>query len=265
MLLQGDALAVQLFIGAAALTALSVAMTQAGWTHRWFVRGMFALAAFLTIACVGWPYFESRIPLISDALQAVALSRIGWFFVGTIPAFVGGMLLSDFLRRRRPTAKTPTKWMSIFSAMEDLARQDLIDRYEYVKQQAFDNARLAVSLEKRISVLHAAAPALEGSPRTEIVDELVKLTPEYDAVCKQSPGLVETEEDCREALRTNILSQLLDGKLIAKGFLAPHGAGEPEKLIPKEEWRFLMLDWEGDQALGPNFEYIAVLIGKPGY
>ncbi len=149
MLLQGDALAVQLFIGAAALTALSVAMTQAGWTHRWFVRGMFALAAFLTIACVGWPYFESRIPLISDALQAVALSRIGWFFVGTIPAFVGGMLLSDFLRRRRPTAKTPTKWMSIFSAMEDLARQDLIDRYEYVKQQAFDNARLAVSLEKR--------------------------------------------------------------------------------------------------------------------
>jgi hypothetical protein len=266
MLLRGDALAVQLFIGAAALTALSVAMTQAGWTHRRFVRGMFALAAFLAVACVGWPYFESRIPLFNDALQAVALSRIGWFFVGIIPAFVGGMLLSDVLRRRRrETTKAPTKWMSIFSAMEEFARQDLIDRYEYVRQQVFDNANIAISLERRISALHAAAPAVEGSQRAEVIDEIVKLTPEYDAVCKQSPGLVETEADCREALRTNIESQLLDGELIAKAFLAPHSAGASEKIIPREEWRFLSLDWDGDQALGPNFEYIALLIGKPGH
>jgi hypothetical protein len=136
-------------------------------------------------------------------------------------------------------------------------------RYEYVKQQVYDNARIATSLEDRISVLQAAAPAVEGSQRDEIINELVKLTSEYNAACKQSPGLVETEEDCREALRTNILYQLLNGELIAKGFLAPHSAGAPEKTIPREEWRFLSLDWEGDQALGPNFEYIAVLISKP--
>ena len=46
-MLQGDELAVQLFIGAAAINALSVAMTQAGWTHKWFVRGMFALTFIL--------------------------------------------------------------------------------------------------------------------------------------------------------------------------------------------------------------------------
>ena len=44
------------FIGAAALTALSVAMTQVGWTHKRFVRRMFGLAALLSITCVGWPY-----------------------------------------------------------------------------------------------------------------------------------------------------------------------------------------------------------------
>jgi hypothetical protein len=103
MLLQGDALTVQLFIGGAALTFLGIAMTQAGWTHKWFVRGMFSVAALLTVASLGWPYFESRIPLISDALQAIASSRIGWLFVGIIPAFVGGMLLSDYLRRRGET------------------------------------------------------------------------------------------------------------------------------------------------------------------
>jgi hypothetical protein len=88
MLLQGDALAVQLFIGAAALTALSVAMTQAGWTHKWFVRGMFGLAALLTMTSVGWPYFEIRIPFLADALQSIASTRIAWFFMGIIPALV---------------------------------------------------------------------------------------------------------------------------------------------------------------------------------
>jgi len=132
MLLQGDELAVQLFIGAVAFTALSVAMTQAGWTHRWFVRGMFGVAALLAIASIGWQYFESRIPYINDVLQTTALSRIAWFFMGIIPAFVAGMLLNDSQRRRRETSKKPSEWKSIFTAMETLARKDLIDRYRYV-------------------------------------------------------------------------------------------------------------------------------------
>jgi hypothetical protein len=265
MLLQGDELSVQLFIGAAALTALSVAMTQAGWTHKWFVGGMFALAALLSISSIGWPYLQTRIPIISDALQAVAAGRIGWFFVGITPAFVGGMLLSDALRRRRERAKAPNKWMSILEAMEKLARRDLIDRFEYVRQQVFDNARICIDLERRISELHVAVVAVEEAQRSELIDEIVRLTAEQADSRKQSPKLIEIEENCREALRMNVKSQLLDRKLIAKGFLAPHSAGESEKIVPKEEWRFLMLDWEADQALGPNFEYIAMLIGKPGH
>ncbi len=124
MLLQGDALAVQLFIGAAALTALSVAITQAGWTHRWFVRAMFGTAALLSISCIGWPYFETRIPLINDALQAVALSRISWFFVGIVPAFIGGAILSDALRRRREITKTSIRWMPVSFAMDSHVKAD---------------------------------------------------------------------------------------------------------------------------------------------
>src|SRR6266700_1438114 len=172
-MLQGDALAVQLFIGAVAISALTVAMTQAGWTHRWFVRGMFGLGSLLAIASVGWRYIEARLPTIGDALQTVAQSRAAWFFAGIAPALVAGMLLSDSLRRRREAARRPRDWMTIFGAMETLARQDLIDRYGYVSQQVFDNARTAIALEPRISELQIAAPAFEGSQRSEIIDELV--------------------------------------------------------------------------------------------
>jgi hypothetical protein len=262
-MLQGDALSIQLFIGAAAISALSVAMTQAGWTNRWFIWAMFGIAALLFGATAGWPYFDGRIPLLNEALQTIVSSRIAWFFMGIVPALVAGMLLSDSLRRQRETRGQPKEWKSILSAMETLARQDLIERFRYVEKQVFDNARQALDLERRISVLRTAAPAVEASQRTEVVDEIVKLSAEYDAVCKQSNPLGQTEDDCREALRTNIHNQLGDGALIAKGFLAPHRAGAAEIIIPKQEWRFLILDHEGDQALGPTFEYIALLIGKP--
>jgi hypothetical protein len=262
-MLQGDDLSIQLFIAGAAISVLSVAMTQAGWTHRWFVRAMFGLAALLIIVSAGWRYIETRLPLINDALRTIASSRTAWFFMGIVPALVAGMLISDLLLRRREAPTKPTEWKSIIGAMETLARQDLIDRYRYVSQQVFDNAKTAIALERRVSELNIAAIAVEEPQRREVIDELLKVSAEHAAVCKQSQPLVNTEEDCREAVRTNIHSQLLQGGLTAKGFLAPHTPGVPEIIVPKEEWRFLSLDHEGDQALGPNFEYIALLIGKP--
>jgi hypothetical protein len=261
-MLQGDALSIQLFIAAAAISALSVAMTQAGWTNRWFIWGMFGLAALLFAATAGWPYFDSRIPLINDALRTIVSSRLAWFFMGIIPALVAGMLISDSLRRRREAPKLPTEWSSITSSMETLARRDLIDRYRFVQQQVFDNARTALDLEQKKAELNKAAMVVDESQRSDLIDRLLKTSAEYLAVCKQSQPLVDKEEDCREALRMNLHHQLRQGELIAKGFLAPHMAGASEIIIPKEEWRFLSLDDAGDQALGPNFEYIAVLVGK---
>jgi len=62
MLLQGDLLAVQLFIGAAALTTFSAAMTHAGWTHKMVRPRDVRLAALLSITCVGWPYSRPEYP-----------------------------------------------------------------------------------------------------------------------------------------------------------------------------------------------------------
>lgn len=184
MLLQGDELSVQLFIGAAALTALSVAMTQAGWTHKWFVRGMFALAALLSVSSIGWPLIQTRIPAINDALQAAASSRIGWFFVGIIPAFVGGMLLSDLLRRRREITRLPSKWLPIFKAMETLARQDLLDRYQYVGKQISDILDERLPLERRLTELETPGPIVSALERSEIAQEYARLSAQRDATRK---------------------------------------------------------------------------------
>jgi hypothetical protein len=98
--------------------------------------------------------------------------------------------------------------------------------------------------------------------RSQWSKDLVKLTGQQRKNRESSEKLIWTEVDCSEALRMNIFAPLQVGELIAKGFLAPHMAGDPERIVPTEEWRFFILDDEG-QALGPNFEYIALLIGKP--
>ena len=225
---------------------------------------MFALAALLSVSSIGWPLIQTRIPAINDALQAAASSRIGWFFVGIIPAFVGGMLLSDSLRRRREITRLPSKWLPIFKAMETLARQDLLDRYQYVGKQISDILDERLPLERRLTELETPGPIVSALERSEIAQEYARLSAQRDATRKNRRKSIQTAENCSEALRSNIEAQLRKGDLLAKGFFAPHRPGALEKIIPTEEWRFLSLDDTGNQALGPNFEYIAVLIGKPG-
>jgi hypothetical protein len=160
-MLQGDDLSVQLFIGALAVNVLGVAMTQAGWTHRWFVRGMFALAAVLAIAAAGWRYIEARIPLLDGALQTATSSRVVWFVAGTVPALIAGMLINGLLRRRRESdvKVLPPGWMSVGKAMRRFARQHLLDRDAYVLEQLMHNAEEA-------TVLHAQIAELENTRRT---------------------------------------------------------------------------------------------------
>lgn len=268
-MLQGDSLSVQLFIAAAAISALSVAMTQAGWTHKWFVRGVFGLTGLLAIASMGWPYFEARTPFVSEALQAASQSRIAWFFMAITPAVIGGMLVSDSLRQRRERgwekARQPTKWLPVLEASEAFARQDLIDRYNYVMQQSGETSHKSTTLGDEIEKLHRAMVHMDDSSRREAAKKCSRLSAEHQELRRRCEELWQTLSTCSEVLRSNIHHQLREGQLVAKGFLDPHIPGAAEKIIPTEEWRFLQLDDEADQALGPNFQYIALLIGKPSH
>jgi hypothetical protein len=160
---------------------------------------MFILAALLTIASVGWRYFEIRIPIINDALQAVASSRIAWFFMGIVPALAAGMLLSDLLRRRREATMKPSEWLSVSTAMGTLARQDLLDRYQYVSKQFCDAADKHQALEQQISELTSQMPLMaDDTMRTEAAEKYVKLIAEKDATARPEDW-ISTQRDCLEA------------------------------------------------------------------
>jgi hypothetical protein len=265
-MLQGDDLSVQLFIGSLAVNALGVAMTQAGWTHRWFVRGMFVLAALLGIGGLGWRYVEARIPLLDGPLQVAASSRTVWFVSGIVPALIVGMMINDLLRSRRANLVEvlPPGWLSVNSANQTFARKDLLDRYNYIVNEIHNVSMEHELLNHQIAALSAAIISdVDDVTRSQWSDDLARLSERRSENREKGSKFISTQVDCSEALRVNIIAQLQEGKLIAKGFLAPHRAGEPERIIPTDEWRFLTLDDQADQARGPNFEYLALLIGNP--
>jgi len=218
-MLQGDELSVQLFIGATAISFLSIAMTQAGWTHRWFVRGMFAVAIVLGIAAIGWRYIEARIPLLGSTLQATTSSRVVWFFAGIVPALIGGVLLSDLLRRRREnqTKVLPPGWLEVMGA-RTFARQDLVDRYAYIRNEIHNVSLEHEALDRQIAALSTALVSdVDDATRLQWSEELVKLAEQLRQNREKSKQLIWTQVDCGEALRMNIFAQLQAGQVDREG------------------------------------------------
>jgi hypothetical protein len=143
-MLQGDALAVQLFIGAAALNVLSVAMTQAGWTHRWFVGGLFGLSVLLAALSVSWAHVETAIPGLNAFLSLLASRRITWVFAGIVPAFILGIRSNDFLRKSRKKEH----WVSPYVAVMDFTKPHLIANLSSYENQLGELSEKWIALEE---------------------------------------------------------------------------------------------------------------------
>jgi hypothetical protein len=73
-MLTGDDLSTQYFVGAAAIAFLGIAMTQAGWTHRMFVRGMFALGGVLAVCAFLWKPITETFPRIGEITNPIGSS-----------------------------------------------------------------------------------------------------------------------------------------------------------------------------------------------
>jgi len=147
--------------------------------------------------------------------------------------------------------------------MLEHARQDLRDRYEYVIAQSAGQAERGELIDAELATLGAASVFSSKEEQERMSLRISILQSERNTINASFMERHDRISICRDVLRENIQNQLIAGSLIAKGFLSPHTPGSPEHIIPKEEWRFLSLDDEDNKALGPNFEYIAVLIAKP--
>src|SRR3990172_6196994 len=73
---------IQLFLAGTAIAVLGVAVTQADWKHKAFVRSLFGLAFVLFGAAVFWPQIGPQIPQAIDApLGAISSSSSSWLLL----------------------------------------------------------------------------------------------------------------------------------------------------------------------------------------
>jgi hypothetical protein len=222
-MLQGDNLSVQLFIGAAAMTALSVGMTSAGWTHRRFVWFMFILAAFLAVVSVGWASVELRIPLLADFLGRIAATRIAWFFAGIIPAVIVGMRFQDFWQARK---SLPKIWLVPYDAAFAFGDKEKIAKFHAVENKVSETAEKCRTLDHEEQGL--SGDSFFNPENSEKNFKLIgKLANEQARAREANKAAADFRDALENDLESDVRAALREGHLIAKGFLSPHVAGKP--------------------------------------
>ncbi len=94
----GDTLAIQLFIGGIAISFFAIAVSAAGWNHRYFVRSMFFITLLSVLASIFWRSISKSLsPDGTKIIAAVANSPITWLVM--FSAGIGIILLIAKLRR----------------------------------------------------------------------------------------------------------------------------------------------------------------------
>ena len=92
-----DLLAIQLFIGATAIAAAAVAVTAAGWTHRYFIRAMSLLTAVLALCALFYRSIVEMLPVVGRSLELIAGNSVAWFIVFGLTII--SILVLDFAAR----------------------------------------------------------------------------------------------------------------------------------------------------------------------
>jgi hypothetical protein len=83
-----DNLSVQLWFGAAAITFMAIAMSAAGWNHKYFVWSMFTLAGATVVVAVFYRSIKTLIPpRWEDVIVLIANDHRAWFVMFTIGIF----------------------------------------------------------------------------------------------------------------------------------------------------------------------------------
>ena len=171
------------------------------------------------------------------------------------------MRLSDFLRHRQVMKVKVFKWQPPFEALETFARPKFLEKLSHLRRKASALEDESRKLDARIAELGATAFFDNEDQQRHDRELAAEKAKQIDLTSRFSLAIEELE-NFQETLRADIVHKLREGDLIARGFRAPHAPNALEVMIPTAEWRFLILDVDDDKALGPNFEYIALMIGR---
>jgi hypothetical protein len=106
-MLTGDDLSTQYFIAGTAITILGIGVTQAGWTHRWFVRCLILLGLLLLASAAFWGRLAEQFPKLAKLANPVGSSSLAW--LSLLAVAVISVLYLDYRARTRRTDKGPDR------------------------------------------------------------------------------------------------------------------------------------------------------------
>lgn len=74
-------LTIILFLVGLAVNFLVAGVSQAGWRHRWIIRGLFVVAAVLLCVGVTWPWLKIYSPTVTKFVTEMATNSVAWFVI----------------------------------------------------------------------------------------------------------------------------------------------------------------------------------------
>jgi hypothetical protein len=281
---------VRLFIGAAAITALSVAITQAGWKHKAFVNGLFVLTVILAALSIFWPLVA---PYLSEDLDSdlgrIASSTTAWLVLMFLT--VTAICLLDFAARSKWQREFPKiagllerkeiisarepqhveidsrQWMASYNIL-DLGNPDLIRRVLETQREAKDTEREIAENDAQQRAARAKL-ATGGGQYAELKASLDPAPPELEALREVASNLYQRKHTAEQSYYTahgnllrEIYEKLATGKLIAKGFLHPIGRHPSYRDIPAPQWRIIRFNADMTEAQGQSLKYSGIAVAR---
>ena len=87
----------------------AVAVTQAGWNYRLFVRGMFALAVALAACAIFWRRIAPQVPALDETFVVIAYSPMTWIVGMLVVVFYSAWWLRGWRDRRQAATSRSTR------------------------------------------------------------------------------------------------------------------------------------------------------------
>lgn len=193
---------------------------------------------------------------------------IGWVMIAV--AAIGLILLAahhfPVIRMKRAGSVIRNDWKTPVDAIEAFSNESVRNERDRRKQEAAKIRGDASKAELAIKKIYESYPAGGVSPPRAPPDILADYTTwreKLSAAVFSHDAATQTRGEADYQLLRQIVQQLAQGKLIAKGFRVPRdGLGETE--IPQSEWRSLELDpITATASYRGTTIFTGVLIGKP--
>lgn len=258
-------------VGGAIVSSLTLSNTRARF---WWLTGFSVMGAIGLVLTVVTYENTADVPHLSDLVSKLAgnVSSFGrdYFWIWTLLCVAIGLALgacvSHFLPKRKRTDKAAPlvkSWLDPLTAIETYADPTLRTARDSRRAAAEDLKRQIDSIKREWD---AEIQKLPFGPDPDHDPDLVAdLSRRHKEAAVQLHQLGEEVWVIEREITKNVVGQLKEGKLVAKGFKqTKDSVAELTEIIPRDQWQLLKFDTYDTHmqtVRGGNWKYIGMQIG----